>query len=523
MSVRSWRIRRLGIVFVGALVVLVGAIAASRAVGSTTATPGQTLTMDRALDITGFDPVTQIDFSSIYSDLQVYNRLVELAPDGKTLVPGLASRWAFSDQGREITFTLRTGVKFSDGSPLTPADVVFSLKRATNPKSAFGSLFGGGVRSIVALGPDRVRITLAKPFAPVLSSLSLWLGSIYSKANWLKWGKAASQHPVGTGPYELASWTKGSQLVLVPNRYYWGSPKPTVAKIVFKVVGDGTARALALESGAADMIDVVPPNQVAAIKRSGSNVVSVPGPAVELISLNENTVPAFKDRNVRRALAYSINRAAVVKAAYFGQASRARSVFPSGTLFYDPKGAATYDIAKAAAYLKASGFAQGFSFKLTVPSGGSAEATIAQIWAADLAKLGIKLTIQTLDQTTALQEWSSEKYQATIMPWVNDTPDAFEICQYTVSATKPTGVTAFHTGYVNKHATALAQEAESALSDRVRQRDYSAIQRILNSDQPLLYVVDTPVLYGVSSKVHGFTPNRAGNGNYYFNKVTLSP
>jgi peptide/nickel transport system substrate-binding protein len=197
-------------------------------------------------------------------------------------------------------------------------------------------------------------------------------------------------------------------------------------------------------------------------------------------------------------------------------------VFPKATLFYDPRGAATYNMTKATQALKASGFASGFNFKLTVPSGGSAEATLAQVWKADLQKLGIDLTIQTLDQTTALQEWSSEKYDATVMPWVNDTPDAFEISQYTVSATKPTGVTAFHTGYVNHRAYALAQRAQSELSKSARGRDYAAIQRILTADEPLLYAVDTPVLYGVSSKVHGFTPNRAGNGNYYFNRVTLT-
>lgn len=478
------------------------------------AAPSGTLVFARSSDILGFDPVANVEQTSISTQLQVFDRLVEVSQDGKRLVPGLATAWKVSKDGLSVTFTLRQGVRFSDGSSLTAADVVFSLTRAINPKAVLGALFGKAVKSVAAVDATHVRVSLSKPFSPLVSSLSIAYASIYSKSNFQKQGKLAFAHPLGTGAYQLQSWTKGSDVVLTPNPYYWGSPKPTIGKIIFRDVSDPSARVLQLQSGAADIIDNVPPSQVSSLQQGGSHLDQVFGPSIQLVWLNEKYKP-FADANVRLALAYSLDRLAIAKRAYFGFARPATSGFPSGTFFHDGRGAVSFSMSKAKAALAKSAYPKGFSFQIIVQSGGSPQATLSQIWAASLKSLGIKLTIVPLEQATAFSKWNSTAYQASLTPvWVNDTPDASEYATFLLFADNGDRIS-----WTDKAAAALAQHAQSTSNASQRQKDYSGLQQILNTQEPLPYVVDIPVLYANSPKVVGFAPNPSGR--YFFERVSL--
>ena len=262
--------------------------------------------------------------------------------------------------GLTATFTLRPGVKFSDGSPLTADDVVFSLTRAIDQKGSWGFLFSP-VKSVTKVDDKTVRLNMSEPFAPLLPALSTFAASIYSKANFEKWGKDASQHPLGTGAFMLDSWQKGSQLSLVKNPHYWQPGKPKVDRIVMRVVGDDNTRVLQLQSGQVDIIDFVPPNQVQPLTSAGQKIQKVEGTAILRYTLNE-TVKPLDEANVRCAMAHAIDRAAVAKNLYFGLATVARSLLPSSTLYYDANAdPVTYDLAKAKALLAKSSVPNGFT------------------------------------------------------------------------------------------------------------------------------------------------------------------
>ena len=196
-----------------------------------------TITMARNADMLTFDPAATEDDPSIFVELQVYDRLVKLAASNTGVEPELATAWTVAPDGLTATFTLRPGVKFSDGSPLTAEDVVFSLTRAIDQKGSWGFLFSP-VKSVTKVDDKTVRLNMSEPFAPLLPALSTFAASIYSKANFEKWGKDAGQHPLGTGAFMLDSWQKGSQLALAKNPNYWQSGKPKVDRIVIRVVGD---------------------------------------------------------------------------------------------------------------------------------------------------------------------------------------------------------------------------------------------------------------------------------------------
>lgn len=500
-----------GLAFVLVLASATAVVAMAARTKTNASATGGTFAMARASDVYSFDPANSPDQESVSTVLSLFDRLVRFAPHGTKILPDLATSWRFSNHNRSVVFQLRPGVRFSDGTPLTPQDVAFSIMRATQSQ-IYGVIWGNAIKDVAPVGSSAVRIELKRPFAPLLSTLATFAGSIYSEANWKKWGnKAAPDHPLGTAAFMLSSWIKGSQIVLAPNPHYWG-PKPALDKIVFNVVGSDSARVLQLRSGAVDAIETVPPNEAKTISSSGDKVEVVSGQSTLLIPMNEEVKP-FQDRNVRLALAYAMDRAAIAKNVYFGLAAVAKSVLPSGTLYYKPNWPTPFNLNKAKAFLAKSSVPRGFTFELTVPAGNLALASVAQIWAASLQKIGITAKIQQLEAQTAFSDWLGQKYQVYTQPWANDTPDAMEFARLGFAGQK-----AFFTGYTRPGAVALAAAGEATLNPAKRQAVYSRIQQIVAQDQPQIYVVDLPIIWASSSKVEGFYPN--AQGDYLLGRVS---
>ena len=478
---------------------------------------GGTLTFARAADIFTFDPYNTQDDRSIFTELQMYDRLVKLSADGKGVEPELATAWTIAPDGLSATFTLRDGVKFSDGTPMTADDVAFSLTRAIDQKGSWGFLFSP-VTSAERVDDKTVKLTMSSPFAPLLPALSTFAASIYSKANFEKWGDQAGEHPLGTGAFMLQEWDKGSQLVLVKNPYYWQPGKPYLDKLVFTVVADDNARVLQLQSGAVDVIDFVPPNEVASLKSAGDTVEQINGTAVDWITLN-NQVSPLNDPNVRCAMAWSIDRDAIAKDIFFGLATPAKSLLPSTTLYYDPNtNPIGYDLTKAKALLAASSHPNGFSVDALVGSGDSSNLGVVQIWAAALKQIGITLNIKQVEPTTGQNLYNTEKYQIWVSAWTNDTPDPDELMGAGLDYHNQN---ALHTGYHNDQVVALVNQGRAELDPTKRQQIYSQLQTIINQDCPQIYTVEVPRLYATTSAVHGFMPN--SQGKYSFEDVWKQP
>jgi peptide/nickel transport system substrate-binding protein len=515
------RLRR-RIAYVAAALAVLALAAAATAIGGgsrrAATTAGGTLTMARIADIFTMDPYQTIDDRSIFTDLQIYDRLVKLSKSGKSVDPELATSWTVSKGGRQAIFTLRKGVKFSDGSPLTSADVVGAINRERDPKGPWSFLIAP-VKSVTAVGTNKVKFTMAEPFAPLLPALSTFAFSIYSKKQFDKYGKAIGTHPLGTGAFMLQSWKKGSELDLVRNPHYWQTGKPHLDKLVFRVVGDDNARVLQLQSGAVDVIDSVPPNQVQSIKSHGDNVESVYGSAVGLLVLNtQKDKGPFADKNARCAVAWSVDRNAVARNAYFGLAQPAKSSLPKGTLYWSasqsPPG---FDLGKAKAFLAKSSVPKGFTFDVDVDSGDSPAATALQIWAASLKKIGITMKLNKLEATTVQARFNTQKFTARYVPWTNDTPDPDEQLGAGLDYKGPQH--SLFTSYVNPAAYNLMIKARSQMNTSKRAQLYAQIQRSMNTDcSAFIPIVDLPRLYASGPNVSGFSPN--SQGKYSFEDVS---
>ena len=497
-------------------VLLTAALLAAQAAGAAEPTRGGTLVVGRPADIFTFDPYNTQDDRSIFTELTIYERLVKLAVDGKSVEPELAASWTVSADGLTADFKLRDGVTFWDGQKLTADDVVFSLSRAIDQNGSWGFLFSP-VKSVAKVDDKDIRLTMSEPFAPLLPALSTFAASIYEKAAFTKAGDKAGEHPMGTGAFMLDHWDRGHEVVLGRNPHYWQQGKPYLDRVVFRVVGDDNARSLQLASGELQLITDVPPNQVNQIFGSGDEIESVPGSAVGFVTLNEKVKP-LDQAAVRCAMSYAIDRDAIAKVVYFGRATPARSILPSSTLFYDGDAdPITYDLGKAKQLLAKSSVPNGFSVKAQVPSGDSANLETAQIWAASLAKIGIKMNIEQIEATTAQDLYNTEQYSLRISSWTNDTPDPDELMGVALDYKPQNGL---HSSYHSDKARDMVLAARKELDEGKRRQIYSDLQRLANHDCPFLYTVEQERLFASTPAVHGFRPN--SQGKYGFEDVYLT-
>src|SRR5215471_9291684 len=191
---------------------------------------GGTLTYGVDQDVISFDAANTQDNGSLWADMNIYDQLVRLNPEGTKVVPDLATSWDVKNGGTVIVFHLRKNARFYDGTPVTAQDVQFSYDRVRSPKSVVNWTLEA-IKSDKATGKYTFEVTLKKPWAPFLNDITLWGASIMSKAAVTKLGGKIKTHPVGSGPFYVSKFLPGQYILLKRNPYYWekdacGKPYP---------------------------------------------------------------------------------------------------------------------------------------------------------------------------------------------------------------------------------------------------------------------------------------------------------
>jgi peptide/nickel transport system substrate-binding protein len=441
------------------------------------------------------------------------------SPAGE-LIPWLATGHTVSNNGLVWTFNLRPGVKFSNGSPMTSADVVFSLKREAANTDGPLSFLDAAIKTVKASGPHNVVVTLKQPWAPFLSDISVFANAIIPANFGGKSEKAFFAKPVGTGPFALDSFTPSSNLTLKANPHYWQAGKPYVDAVQINYVSDDNQRLLQIESGAAHIIDSVPPANVSALKgRSGVAVELYPAWEVDLLVFNEK-LPQFADRHVRRAITYAINRPALVAATTFGTAKPGGSFMPPSLQYYDPHTPVlAYSLANAKAELAKSKYPHGFDTKLLISGGVQKWSEFAAIIQQALAPLNIKVTIDSPDNAAFHTQFESLNYDMFIDYAINDISDCDEMASFELNY-KDGGSKSYWSSYNSQQVTSLVNKAEAELDTKKRAALYSQIQAIVAEDAPFVPLDYPPYIYATSTKVNGFAVNPGGA--YRLENVWLS-
>ncbi len=331
----------------------------------------QTLTYGLTLVPTGIDPHLNASAELGIPLASVYDTLVYQDPQTHTFAPWLAERWTISSDGLTYTFNLRSGVKFHDGTDFDAHAVCMNLNRIANPdnksQKAAGMLGPGGNLATCAEPDARTAIvTLKQPYAPLLDSLSQVYFGLASPAALEQWGLADYQfHQVGTGPFKFVEYIPGDHLTLARNPDYAWAPSlfgnrgaAYLDSIIFKFYEDPATRAIALESGAVQVIGEVLPQDAKRLEsdpRFTLYATPIPGQPLQ-IYLNTQRAPT-DDPSVRRALIFAVDRAGLMQSVFGGYSGVAVSALTPVTFgFYAPTPVPTYDPAHATQLLNEAGW-----------------------------------------------------------------------------------------------------------------------------------------------------------------------
>jgi peptide/nickel transport system substrate-binding protein len=506
---------------IGAVVVLtalLGYTAQSAVSGSGTATRssvqlGGTLVAARAADAVLWDPANINENDSLWAAYQIQANLIMASPDGKTLQPYIAQRWTISKSGRVFKFFINPKSRFCDGSSITAQDVVFSFSRASKKKAIVSWQYPAGMR-VKAQGAKTVVITLPTPNASFLSYLTLWGTEVVSKKYALKVGdKGLASKPLGSGPFCLKSWQKGSEIDLTRNKYFWlkdkqGNRLPYLDAVKWKISKDDTARVVALQSGQVDVITPVPPAQVNLLK-SDKKVTVGESPLLGTISLFTNfNVPALADEKVRQALNYAVDKEGIIKAVLFGHGTPALSPLFLAN-YTTTKYGYPFDLAKAKTLMSQSKFPKGFSATVTYTGGDSIAQQTLVILKDQWSKIGVTINLKPIEEGVYFSTWQSGKWD---MMWVKATNDIFDPAEnlHFEMMGKEGGSDSGWTGYEAPALNTLVLAAEKEMNKTKRAALYDRIQKIYMAEGPQVYLFHPSNLWATGTNVHGFQIYKTG-------------
>jgi len=353
------------------------------------------------------------------------------------MIPGLATSWTQSPDGLVYTFKLREGVRFHDGSPFDAEAVKFNVERIWDKnaphydvRSSISLYRYRFVETIDVLDPLTVRFTMNQPFQPflrVLAEGSYGTGCFMSPTNFEKYGNdGIADHPVGTGPFKFVERVHGERIVLERNEDYWG-PKPNVDRVIFRILPDPATRVAALSAGEVDII-AVPPDAIAPLKKQGFDVkMNSNIPAVWYFEVNARN-KFMQDQRVRHAVAKAIDREGMCKNLLQDTADPAYGLQSPGNFAYDPTFKDfSYDPEGAKRLLAEAGYPDGIDgVYICGLNGGALDQIAINEWCQkDLAKVGIRVTLESYEWTTYLGKWSAnlaEDVLMTQMIWGYSTP-----------------------------------------------------------------------------------------------------
>ncbi len=471
---------------------------------------GGTLKFARSIAPTTLDPANTIIAGDIYTLDKLFEPLYITSPTGK-LTPWLATGYTLSKDRKTYTFNLRPGVKFSDGKPLTAADVVFSLDRSRKNSKGPLSFLDFAIKSTGAAGDAKVVVHVSQPWAPLLSDLSAFSNSIMP-ANFGGASEASFfANPIGTGPFTVSGFKPNApSLTLKRNASYWQKGRPYLDAVTFLFVDDDNQRLLQLRGGQADAIDLVPPSQVASLKANSNVHVLVSSSwQVDLLVFNQKD-PHFADRHVRRAITRAIDSRALAHAASFGTAGAGGSFFPPSLQYYSAKTRLLgHGLAAARAELAKSKYPKGFSTELLIDGGVQKWRTFAQIIQNQLKPVGINVKIRPLDHAAFEEAFQKFDYKMFIDYAINDISDPDEMASFELDF-KNGGSSSYWSSYNSPAVTKLVQQAQREFSSAKRARLYAQIQNAVAQDAPFVPLDYPPYINAYSTKVNGFAVNPGG-------------
>jgi len=509
-----------------------------------------TLIFGVSLDVNELDPG-----SSVVSHVvdNIFEGLVRFKAGTTRIEPCLASSWEISEDGKEITFHLRKGVKFHDGTDLNADAVVFSFARQYDPshpyhkygKWYFWDYMFSDIKEVKKLGDYSVQFILKRSNVSILTNLTMDQVFIVSPTNAKKYQEDAFKYPCGTGPFQFVEWVKDDHITLKANENYW-QERAKLDQLIFKVIPDPSARLMALEVGEVQGVEYPDPADFDRIKGNPElKLISRPGMNIGYMAMNTGygyidgnkngirdldfeplvKTPGYFEpltkKKVRQAINMAIDKQSIVDNIYMGTAIKAKNGMPPFMLGYnDEIEDYPYDLEKAKEMLVEAGYPNGFEVTLHVMPVSRPymfdPPRIAEAIQSYLAAIGIKVKIYQVDWANYLQELSEGKHQMCLLGWIGDNgdPDNFLNSAFN-SNSASIGFALNLAFYINNEAQELLSSALATYDEEKRVTYYKKVQEMIHEDAAWVYMVHSTQNMVFRNNIKGFVLSPTGRLFFY--------
>jgi peptide/nickel transport system substrate-binding protein len=500
-----------------ALVVLV--VVAAAAAAHQTSTAGSTLVVDKSFDLKTSDPQRQFEPTGGVVDRALYDTLLRFkGADVAHPLPDVATSWKATTDAKTFTFTLRKGIVFSDGTPLTSADVVFSFNRLINLKGNPSFLLAGITARATGKYSVVLRSSTPNPAIPVIVT-NTSLGIVNSKVVKAHGGTASvgadkndkaesflNATSAGSGPYILKSYSTTSQVVMTANPRYWGT-KPRFSTVILRNV-TAPAQLLDVQRGTNEIALDLSPAQAHGLKNV--NLEKTPSANVFFLFANQNPKVSTVSSNphITAAIRWALDYPGYVALAGAG-AVHAAGVIPSMFLGSLPASdAVKQNLTKAKAEVAASKIsspAVDLEYPSDITSNGLSFGVLAQKVKSDLEKAGITVNLKGSPVATSLNTYRAGTEQLGLWYWGPDYPDPNDYLVFLPGAT--VGLRSGWPAGANNVLTALGKKASVATAPAVRKPLFQSIQKNMNASGPFYPLIQPGQVVASSKNLTGATFN----------------
>ena len=467
------------------------------------ATAAGTLRIGMQDDPDALDPATAGTYAGRIVFASLCDKLVDIDAD-LNIVPQLATAWKWSDDAKSLTFTLRDGVAFHDGTPFDASAVKANLDRYRNAPESVRKPELKSVTAIDVVDPHTVRLVLSQPFAPLLAVLSDRAGMMLSPKALAEAGKNISANPVCSGPFRFVERVPLDHITLDRYPGYWNAKAISLDRVVFRPINDSTVRFVDLQGGQLDMIEEMAPSDVARAKADAKlRVLTHTSLGYETMSINTghtpgNDNPFGRDPRIRGAFEAAIDRNIINQVALEGLfVPDNQSELPTSR-YYDtahPTPSRDLDTAKKLMQQAGVGHVTVTLRMVNTPR----ETQIGEIMQSMLADAGIELKLLPSETNTMIDAMNRGDYQAALTTWSGRADPDFNISLYLASdGSQNWG------RYANPAFDDLLARARTATDPAVRAPLYHQAAALYIADRPHIFLFHNTWLFATTAEVHGF-------------------
>ena len=444
----------------------------------------------------------------------IYESLLERDNRTLNLVPLLAESWKVSEDKLSYEFTLRNGLKWQDGKPLTSEDVLFTFEKVKDPTVDAPHLrnYYRDLEKVEALDDRRIRFTFSEPYfksLEMISGMSIIPKHIFAEGEFNT--HPAGRNPMGSGPYSFEKWDTGKEIILRRNEDYWGK-KPFLERIHFKIITDDTVALQVFKRGELDFMGLTPIQWVRQTKtakfRKAANKHRYYLPGYSYIGWNMRR-PYFSDKRVRRAMTMIVDRESILENIQYGFGK-----VVSGNFFYESPDYDKaiepwlYDADGAAKLLDEAGWTDTdgdgirdkdgvpFKFEFSISSGSQLAEKLSTILKEELSKVGIEMTIRPLEWALFTQTLDDRTYDAVTLGWrLPVEADPYQVW-HSSQAEKGSNFV----GFENAEADSIIEEARTTFDKEKRTKMYRRFHRIMHEEQPYTFLFVSESLVALSKR-----------------------